>query len=91
MGAIFLILFMAATMFISQRQMMARNPAASQQPVQKVLLYVMPLMLGVFGFNMPVGVVLYWVVSNLWTMGQQWYLFRDMTPPPADSKESKST
>src|SRR5690625_3594166 len=88
MGAIILIVFMAGTMFISQRQMMARNPAATQQPAQKVLLYVMPVMLGVFGFNMPVGVVLYWCISNLWTMGQQWYLFRDITPPQEDTQKA---
>jgi YidC/Oxa1 family membrane protein insertase len=80
LGAYVLVLAMGATTFVSQRQMMASNPSAAAQPQQKVLLYVMPLMLVVFGFNMPVGVLLYWVTTNLWTLGQQYVMFRNIQP-----------
>lgn len=67
------ILFMALTTFITQKQLMAKNgpvegPAATQQ---KVLLYVMPVMLGVFGVNVALGVLIYWTTTNLWSMAQQ--------------------
>lgn len=75
-GAWLLIALMGATTFISQRQMMASNPALSNQPQQRILLYAMPVMLTVFGLNFPAGVLLYWVTTNLWTMAQQRVMFR---------------
>lgn len=79
-GAPILALLMGGTTFLTQKQMMASNPASSQMPQQKVLLYVMPVMLLVFSFQIPVGVLLYWVTTNMWTMGQQWFMFRNVDP-----------
>lgn len=77
-----LIVLMAATMFISQKQVMARqtangdsNPMAQQQ---KVLLYVMPVFLGFISLQLPLGVLLYWVTTNLWQAGQQWLMLREV-------------
>jgi YidC/Oxa1 family membrane protein insertase len=81
-GAWILVLLMGLTTFWSQKQMMASNPAAAEMPQQKIMLYVMPVMLVVFAFNMPVGVLLYWVTTNFWTMGQQWFMFRNIEPAP---------
>lgn len=72
-----LIVLMGATTFLTQRQTMAANPG-QQMSQQKILLYVMPVMLMFFSINLPVGVLLYWVTTNLWTMGQQWIMFRSM-------------
>jgi YidC/Oxa1 family membrane protein insertase len=77
-GAWVLVVLMGATTYYSQRQMMANNPAASEQPHMKIMLYVMPVMLTVFAVNFPVGVVIYWVTTNLWTIGQQWVMFRNV-------------
>ena len=77
-GAILLLILMGATTFLSQRQMMQSNPAMASQPQQKVMLYVMPAMLAFFGFNLPVGVLLYWVTTNAWTMAQQYLIFRNI-------------
>lgn len=77
-GALLLVMLMGATTFYSQRQMMASNPASSDQPHMKIMLYVMPVMLTVFAVNFPVGVVLYWVTTNLWTITQQWVMFRNV-------------
>jgi YidC/Oxa1 family membrane protein insertase len=73
-----LVVLMGLTTFLSQKQMMATNPNSAQMQQQKILLYVMPVMLLVFAFQMPVGVLLYWVTTNLWTMGQQWFMFRNV-------------
>lgn len=76
-----LILGVAGSMFISQRQMMGRRQPSSQGDVQatqqKVMLYAMPAMMGFFGFQLPVGVLLYWVTTNLWTMAQQAFIMRE--------------
>ncbi|MGW0662451.1 membrane protein insertase YidC [Streptodolium elevatio] len=82
-----MILMMSASQFITQRQLMVKNtdPAAmaanpfAQQ--QKILMYVFPIMFAVFGVNFPVGVLLYWLTTNLWTMGQQLFVIqRNPTP-----------
>jgi YidC/Oxa1 family membrane protein insertase len=77
-GAYLLLGLMGVTTFVSQRQMMASNPAIKDQPQQRVLLYAMPVMLTVFGINFPAGVLLYWVTTNLWTMVQQRIMFRTL-------------
>lgn len=82
-GAWLLVALMGLSTYYSQRQMMASNPASQAMPQQKVMLYVMPLMLVVFSFQMPVGVLLYWVTTNVWTIGQQYVMFRNVEPPPA--------
>ncbi len=75
---ILLLVMVAGSMFVSQRQMMASrsNQDGAQATQQKVMLYVMPVMMGVFGWNLPIGVLLYWVTTNLWTMVQQWLITR---------------
>jgi YidC/Oxa1 family membrane protein insertase len=74
-------LLMAATTFISQRQLMARSgPAANAQmaQTQKVMLYIFPAFMLFYGFEFPVGVLLYWLTTNLWSMGQQRIVLRRM-------------
>ena len=87
-GAFILAVLMGLTTFLTQKQMMASNPASSQMPQQQVLLYVMPLMLMVFSFNIPVGVLIYWVTTNLWTMGQQWFMFRNVVNEAANPSKT---
>ena len=79
-----LIVLMSGTMFLSQKQMMARtaaqtagsdNPMAQQQ---KILLYVMPVFLAVISFRFPVGILLYWVTTNFWQVAQQAIILREV-------------
>ena len=84
--AAFLVLAMTATTFLTQRQLMSKNmpadaltgPYAQQQ---KFLLFVLPLVFAVGGIAFPIGVLLYWTTSNLWTMGQQFYVIRNNPAP----------
>ena len=80
---VILILIMMSSTYITQRQIIGRNgPAADPQTAltQKILLYVSPIFLGVFGFHFSVGVLLYWFTTNLWSMGQQFFVIRRMPP-----------
>lgn len=77
-----LIVVMSGTMFLTQKQMMARtaatgsdNPMAQQQ---KILLYVMPVFLAVVSFNFPLGLLLYWVTTNIWQVAQQAIILREV-------------
>jgi YidC/Oxa1 family membrane protein insertase len=53
---------------------MVDNPMAQQQ---KILLYVMPIFLAVISFQFPLGVLLYWVTTNLWQIVQQAIILRE--------------
>ncbi len=83
---IIMILLMSLSQFITQRQLMLKNmsPEAMDNPFvkqQKMLMYIFPIMFAVFGINFPVGVLLYWLTTNVWTMGQQLYVIRRMPTP----------
>src|SRR3712207_5935602 len=81
-----LILAMTATLFITQLQLMRKNmpPEALTGPFaqqQKLMLYLFPIIFAIGGINFPVGVLIYWFTSNLWTMGQQFYVIRRNPAP----------
>jgi YidC/Oxa1 family membrane protein insertase len=78
-----LIVLMTATTFLTQRQLIVKN-TARDNPIaqqQKILLYVFPFFFMVTGINFPVGVLLYWLTTNLWSMGQQFYVIRNNPQP----------
>lgn len=78
-----LIVLMTATTFLTQRQLIVKNSAPDNPMVQqqKILLYVFPFIFALSGINFPVGVLLYWLTTNLWTMGQQFYVIRNNPQP----------
>ncbi|XBB66406.1 membrane protein insertase YidC [Nocardioides sp. WV_118_6] len=92
--ALILVLAMTATTFTTQRQLMAKNmpaeamsgPYAQQQ---KMLLYILPVAFGLGGVAFPVGVLLYWTTSNLWTMCQQFYVIRNNPAPGTPAFQAK--
>ncbi len=77
-----LIVLMSGSLFISQKQMMARNSAVGQDnPMaqqQKILLYVMPIFLAVISFQFPLGLLLYWTTTNVWQIAQQAIILREV-------------
>ncbi len=90
----FLVLAMTATTFTTQRQLMSKNMPAdamtgqyAQQ--QKLLLYVLPVAFGLGGIYFPIAVLMYWTTSNLWTMGQQFYVIRNNPAPGTPAFEAK--
>jgi YidC/Oxa1 family membrane protein insertase len=90
---VILITFMSATTFITQRQLMVNgmpkmdssNNMMLQQ--QKIMLYVFPVIFAVTGVNFPVGVLLYWSTTNLWTFGQQYYVIKRNPTPGSPAYE----
>lgn len=84
--ALVLILAMTATTFLTQYQLMGRNmpPEAMTGPMaqqQKIMLYLMPLVMAFAGLNFPIGLLIYWTFSNLWSMVQQFYVIRNNPTP----------
>jgi YidC/Oxa1 family membrane protein insertase len=84
--SILMILAMTASQFITQKQIMAKNMSeeAMASPFmkqQKMMLYILPIVFGVGGINFPIGVLIYWTTTNLWTMAQQFFVIRRMPTP----------
>jgi YidC/Oxa1 family membrane protein insertase len=79
------VLISAATTFMTMRQSAKRgmmnqapvdpdNPAAN---MQKYMMYIAPFF-ALTGLYWQFGLVIYWVTTNVWTLGQQHFLFRNL-------------
>jgi YidC/Oxa1 family membrane protein insertase len=76
---VLMILAMTAAQFFTQKLILARNATsgAPEPPFirqQKMLLYSLPLVFGLGGVLFPIGVLIYWTVTNIWTMAQQFFV-----------------
>ncbi|KUL77637.1 MULTISPECIES: membrane protein insertase YidC [unclassified Streptomyces] len=80
-----MIVLMSASQFYTQRQLMTKNVDTTVKTPfmqqQKMLMYIFPVMFAVFGINFPVGVLVYWLTTNVWTMGQQMYVIHNNPTP----------
>jgi YidC/Oxa1 family membrane protein insertase len=81
-----MILLMSGSQFITQKQIMAKNQNPDVQnsqyaQMQKIMLYAFPVIFLITGISFPLGVLVYWLVSNFWTMGQQYFVIRRMPTP----------
>jgi YidC/Oxa1 family membrane protein insertase len=93
--AAILVVAMTATTFLTQRQLMTKNMphdalTGQYAQQQKILLYVLPLVFAVGGIAFPIGVLIYWTTSNLWTMGQQFYVIRNNPAPGTPAAAAKA-
>ncbi|WP_327337951.1 MULTISPECIES: membrane protein insertase YidC [unclassified Streptomyces] len=86
-----MIVMMSASQFFTQRQLMTKNvdltvktPYMQQQ---KMLMYIFPLIFAVMGINFPVGVLVYWLTTNVWTMGQQMYVINQNPTPGSKAQD----
>jgi YidC/Oxa1 family membrane protein insertase len=80
-----MIAVMCSSQFLMTRMMMTKNvdltvktPYMQQQ---KMMMYVLPIIYIFFGINMPVGVLVYMVTTNLWTLGQQFVIIHQNPTP----------
>ncbi|MET7616306.1 membrane protein insertase YidC [Streptomyces sp. NPDC005408] len=86
-----MIVMMSASQFYTQRQLMQKNvdltvktPYMQQQ---KMLMYIFPVIFAVMGINFPVGVLVYWLTTNVWTMGQQMYVINQNPTPGSKAQD----
>ncbi|KGP73222.1 OxaA-like protein precursor [Pontibacillus yanchengensis Y32] len=68
----------AITTFIQQKLMMGGSGQAMQNPQMKMMLYIMPIMIGVFALNFPAALALYWVVGNIFMIAQTIFIRKPM-------------
>jgi YidC/Oxa1 family membrane protein insertase len=85
-----MVVIMTASQFITQLQIMSKNqsPEMKASPMyrqQRILLYILPLVFAFSGFAFPIGVMFYWLTSNIWTMVQQFLVIRNMPTPGSEA------
>jgi YidC/Oxa1 family membrane protein insertase len=89
-----LVVLMIASQFFTQLQIVSKNLSPEAKTgqayqMQKVMLYVLPFAFVCSGVFFPLGVVIYWFTSNLWTMGQQFLVIREMPTPGSDAAKER--
>ncbi|WP_127795034.1 membrane protein insertase YidC [Agromyces sp. LHK192] len=92
--AVVMIVLMTASQFITQLQIVSKNmsPETKASPMfrqQRILLYLLPLVFAFSGVAFPIGVMFYWLVSNFWTMGQQFVVIRNMPTPGSEAAKAR--
>ncbi|TDC46926.1 membrane protein insertase YidC [Actinomadura sp. KC345] len=82
------------TTFFTVRASMKRQPVTDENnpmmQAQKMMVFMAPLF-GLFGLGFPLGVLMYWVTSNSWTLAQQHYIFKKYPLPSADDTPPTTT
>jgi YidC/Oxa1 family membrane protein insertase len=80
LGLTILPFFMAATMYFQMK-------LTIKDPNQKMMVWMMPIMMFVFSCAFPSGLVLYWTVSNLFTIGQTYFYTNKLTASAANASK----
>ncbi|MFS0734415.1 membrane protein insertase YidC [Microbacterium sp. 1P10UB] len=91
---IVLVVLMIASQFFTQLQIISKNLSPEAKTgqayqMQKIMLYILPLGFIFSGVFFPLGVVIYWFTSNLWTMVQQFIVIREMPTPGSDAAKAR--
>src|SRR5690606_22833040 len=74
----------------TQLQIMSKNVSdeTKNSPMyrqQKIMLYIIPFAFLFSGFAFPLALNIYWFTSNLWTMGQQYVVIKNMPTPGSEA------
>lgn len=80
-----LVLIMIVTTYLTSRQMILKTGWAEdpqQRMIQRLMLYGIPASLLLSGAIFPIGVIIYWVTNNLFSLAQQQWVLRKFPPPP---------
>ena len=91
---VILVILMIASQFITQLQIISKNLSPEAKTgqayqMQKIMLYVLPLGFIFSGVFFPLGVVLYWFTSNIWTMVQQFLVIRNLPTPGSEAAKAR--
>ncbi|WP_082561743.1 membrane protein insertase YidC [Microbacterium sp. Root61] len=89
-----LVVLMIASQFLTQLQIISKNLSPEAKTgqayqMQKIMLYVLPFAFVFSGVFFPLGVVIYWFTSNIWTMVQQFLVIRNMPTPGSEAAKMR--
>jgi len=89
-----MVILMTVSQFVTQLQIVSKNmsPETKASPMfrqQRIMLYLLPLVFAFSGIAFPLGVMFYWLTSNVWTMGQQFLVIRNMPTPGSEAAKAR--
>ncbi|MCX6010746.1 MAG: YidC/Oxa1 family membrane protein insertase [Chloroflexi bacterium] len=73
-GDMFLALLVGASMWVQQKMVMTPSPDPAQKTQSSLMLWMMPIMFAWLSLSFPSGLALYWVTSNLFRIGLQYWI-----------------
>ncbi len=79
-GAVLIVLI---ALYIGSQIASTLMATASADPNQRRMMLLLPLVIVAFLFRYPAGLLLYWITTNLWTIGQQYFIRQRIGPSPA--------
>src|SRR5207249_701955 len=85
-----LVVAVVASGYYQQRQMTARTPASAQNQQAQMMGRIFPAFFGLISLSIPAGVVVYFIASNLWQIGQQAWIFREQDAAKAKGSPAPS-
>jgi len=91
---IVLVVLMISSQFFTQLQIISKNLSPEAKTgqayqMQRIMLFILPLGFIFSGVFFPLGVVVYWFVSNLWTMVQQFLVIRNLPTPGSEAAKAR--
>ena len=82
-GAVLIVLLV---LYVGSQLVSTLVATAAADPNQRRLMLLLPLVFVVILYRYPAGLLVYWITTNLWTVGQQYLIKRHMGPPPAPAE-----
>jgi len=79
-----LLILMVVTMFVSTK-------LTTTDPKQSKIMYIMPVVFGFISWRFPAGILLYWVTTNVWSIGQQYLVNRIVKRNKGKDNASKNS
>jgi YidC/Oxa1 family membrane protein insertase len=79
-GAVLVVLLL---LYIGSQVSSTLMMSATADKNQRRMMLALPLVFVLFIFSFPAGLLVYWITTNFWTMGQQYFVRRGVGPPPA--------
>ena len=91
---VILVVLMIASQFFTQLQIISKNLSPEAKTgqayqMQRIMLFIIPLGMIFSGVFFPLGVVIYWFTSNIWTMVQQFLVIRNMPTPGSEAAKQR--
>ncbi len=77
------VLIVLIALYIGSQILSTLMATASADPNQRRMMLLLPLVIVAFLFRYPAGLLVYWITTNLWTIGQQYFIRRRIGPAPA--------
>lgn len=89
-----LVVLMISSQFFTQLQIISKNLSPEAKTgqayqMQRIMLFILPLGFIFSGVFFPLGVVIYWFTSNIWTMVQQFLVIRNMPTPGSEAAKMR--